>query len=288
MEIRHPRLEETVQLKEIWKVCFGDDDEYIQFYFSNAYQIRNTLVCAENDVIAAMMTVLPCILSVRGKQHRGSYVYAVATRPEYRKQGLMTRMHDQAKKLCEQRGDHFLTLVPASEELFSMYQKCGYQIFTSLVHDQIMTWDWKEKGKKTVLQDICNADFLNMRKAYLETLPASIRLDNTLENYSAEELKMAGCHILSVQNEEGQGYLVYYYESDRTVKIREIGLTQKCFEAAIHTIAERLNADQLILAMSRLTYFNVRQAKPYSMVFWLDETLASLPGETVYMNLMLD
>ncbi len=44
--------------KEIWKLCFGDKDKFIDFYFENRYQEDQTLLLLKNGKPAAMLTML--------------------------------------------------------------------------------------------------------------------------------------------------------------------------------------------------------------------------------------
>ena len=47
-----------VRLKEIWKECFEDSDNYIDFYYKKRFQKENTLVYLLEDKIVSMLTML--------------------------------------------------------------------------------------------------------------------------------------------------------------------------------------------------------------------------------------
>lgn len=46
IEIRFAKMGETVRQKEIWKLCFGDSEQYIDFYYANRYKEDETLFSA--------------------------------------------------------------------------------------------------------------------------------------------------------------------------------------------------------------------------------------------------
>lgn len=66
-----------------------------------------------------MLFLLDC--TYNGQQ--GAYVYAVATHPDYRKQGFMQKCIDYSQALDYD----FLCLVPAEAYLFDVYAKFGFQ-----------------------------------------------------------------------------------------------------------------------------------------------------------------
>ena len=67
----------------------------------------------------SMLFLLDC--TYNGQQ--GAYVYAVATHPDYRKQGFMQKCIDYSQALDYD----FLCLVPAEAYLFDVYAKFGFQ-----------------------------------------------------------------------------------------------------------------------------------------------------------------
>ena len=69
--------------------------------------------------LVSMLFLLDC--TYNGQQ--GAYVYAVATHPDYRKQGFMQKCIDYSQALDYD----FLCLVPAEAYLFDVYAKFGFQ-----------------------------------------------------------------------------------------------------------------------------------------------------------------
>jgi len=59
VEVRWAREGEIDRQKELWKLCFGDPEWYIDFYFANRYKKDETLVLLYNGEIIAMLTLMP-------------------------------------------------------------------------------------------------------------------------------------------------------------------------------------------------------------------------------------
>lgn len=79
---------------------------------------------AETDgQIAAMLHALPQMLRGKG-DHKAYYLYAVATRKEYRRQGLCRGLMAYAEA---QLDADCLMLVPAETSLFAYYEALGYK-----------------------------------------------------------------------------------------------------------------------------------------------------------------
>lgn len=116
------------RLKEIWKLCFGDSDEFIDFYYANEYNPDQTLVLLDSGEVAAMLTMLPVWLRFSGgARYNSSMLYAIATHPKHQKKGYSTALMEYAKEYLQERGAEALVLVPAQESLIEFYQKRGYQ-----------------------------------------------------------------------------------------------------------------------------------------------------------------
>ena len=79
MTPRPSRVGEERALKALWKEVFGDSDEYIDTFFREVYRPGMASVIEENGEIAAAAYAVPF-----GKYR---YIYAVATKPEYRGRG---------------------------------------------------------------------------------------------------------------------------------------------------------------------------------------------------------
>ena len=114
---------EKEEIAEIWQKCFGDTKEEITCYFETYFTEQNMLVIHEDGKVAAMASFLPAELSIgEEKSFPARYVYAVATRPEYRKRGYAAKILNYAKEKYRMP----LALQPESDALREYYKKFGF------------------------------------------------------------------------------------------------------------------------------------------------------------------
>ena len=113
---------DRADLEKIWLACFGGPPEYLDFYYSRRFRPEETLVWRQNGRPVSMLTMMDVTMA----GHPGSYIYAVATLPEFRGRGLMRKLDEAACALLKSRGKKFMVLVPAELPLFAMYGRLGY------------------------------------------------------------------------------------------------------------------------------------------------------------------
>jgi len=124
--IRFATEKDIDELKNLWKICFGDSDAFIQYYFKEEFKADRVLLL-EDKGIASMLTMIPIQLSVpNDKKYSGAMLYAVATHPTFQGKGLSTQLMDYAKSYLKEQGMNIITLVPASSSLADFYAKRGY------------------------------------------------------------------------------------------------------------------------------------------------------------------
>ncbi|MBQ9979604.1 MAG: GNAT family N-acetyltransferase [Oscillospiraceae bacterium] len=82
-------------------------------YFNNVWKPENTLLIFDGDIAAMLQH-----WTVGSRQGKCSYVYGVATRPEYRGRGLASKLLEQVPL------PH--VLICESADVFSFYKKLGY------------------------------------------------------------------------------------------------------------------------------------------------------------------
>ena len=111
--------EEQLQLRALWLACFPEDtqDDVEQFLLSR-YDERRCLVARRDGRIAAMLHIVPF--------RDTAYIYAVATAPDCRQQGLAGGLLREALDRCRAEGFRYAALIPGSEELQRWYAGFGF------------------------------------------------------------------------------------------------------------------------------------------------------------------
>lgn len=111
----------------LWQSVFGDNEDYIKLFFSKAYPECECFAETENGVVVSALYLLKCNLNFDGSIFNGRYLYAAATLSTHRSRGLMGKLIDEAKTYCKNEGIDFIALVPASDSLYSYYEKFGFK-----------------------------------------------------------------------------------------------------------------------------------------------------------------
>ena len=105
----------------LWKECFVDGD-FSEFYMKHRLTEDNMLVIHRDGKPVSMASFLPAIYCTKNGAIPVRYVYAVATLPEYRRQGMARKILTCGSELW----DEPLVLSPANEHLYRYYGKMGF------------------------------------------------------------------------------------------------------------------------------------------------------------------
>lgn len=110
------------QLKSLWADIFEENSEAVSLVFDRYFDIFDGY-CAKKDskIIAALYLIKG---SLNGEN--AHYLCGAATLPEYRKQGIMSKLIEYALSDAEQDGDKYSLLLPANGGLYKFYSRLGY------------------------------------------------------------------------------------------------------------------------------------------------------------------
>ncbi len=209
------RNEETVnQLVSLWKTVFGDSEDYIRLlvpYLDNfdCYAVK------ENGKIVSAFYLLPSEIKVGSIIYKGGYLYAAATYEKYRKKGYMSCLIKEAINNKKNELD-FISLVPASEGLYSYYGRFGFEPLMYTCITKIYC-----NGKNDALEDvITDGEKVNsLRKSKFDNV--HLFTDVTM-NYA---LSCYG-HFGSCFRKKNDSALLYV-EDEKTVYEGVFGETEK-------------------------------------------------------------
>lgn len=114
--------------KEIWKETFGDSDEYVDLVYDNYYGDHCLAIYREGKMASAL-TGIPYRFGKQGREGSidGLYLCGLATRPEFRRHGLMRILIEKVERQAQQNGMDFTFLIPADNHLREYYARLGYR-----------------------------------------------------------------------------------------------------------------------------------------------------------------
>lgn len=113
----------TAGILSLWELAFGDDEATIRKFLLSCP--KRAYLRIEEDEVAAMLFVLPSRLRLNGAEYQTGYIYAAATHPSLRGQGVMSALVRHAHE--DMNHLPYFSLLPASASLYDFYAKLGYQ-----------------------------------------------------------------------------------------------------------------------------------------------------------------
>ena len=170
MKPDYPGSADVPGLRKLWKLAFGDTDEFLDLFFSVAFSSDRCRCIREGDGISAALYWLD--MDCNGQKF--AYIYAVATDPTCRGRGLCRLLMEDTAELLTAGGYDGAILVPQDAGLRTMYGRMGYLPATSL--DQVFC----AGSTPCPVQEITAADYAARRGALLpegSILPGKAALD---------------------------------------------------------------------------------------------------------------
>jgi len=250
-EIRLAKEGEANRQKELWKLCFGDSDSYINFFYANRYKEDETAVLLYDEEISAMLTMIPVKTMVPDKQCIDTVMlYAIATHPNYQNRGFATKLMDFSTQCLRANNKDLSILVPAHKQLFDFYRKQGYQDGfyireTQFSHEMVHSLPFQDFSQYSI-SPITPEEYNKRRNHQLSERLYIAYADEDIA-YQKMLSQQSGADIYGIELEEIRGCVAIerlYYDK---VFIKEILLPEKQINGALKQIAQQLYAKEYIL-----------------------------------------
>ena len=284
--IRFAIPQDVPVLKTLWINSFGDTPQGTDLFFSQRHKNENMLVCAEDDVPVAMLSMLPVMLQYNAMPVSGRHIYGVGTDEKYRGQGISTNLLAAAHDWMRGRGDKAAVLAPANDTLFKFYEKRGYS--TMFYSDQLTVPGSAiaEAPRGTLCRPATLEHFALFRDArHMSSALFVVWPEDALEYYM-DFVKEYGGRVLYVRSRAGEGTAVCLPVGDKTVRVTDVsnlGLTPMEMLSALHTL---MGAETYQMHLPEDS-FPGAQKRPLGMLHPLGE-LPELDGDKPYLALIKD
>ena len=157
MNIIHPEASHLPSLRQLWKTAFGDTDAFLDDFLSTAYAAQRCRCIPLGDTIAAALYWLDCTC----QNAKFAYLYAVATDPAHRGQGLCRALMADTIAVLKNRGYQGAILVPQQPGLIQMYAGMGFTPCSGVAEFHTMA------GDAIPARAIDGAEFSNIRRTML-------------------------------------------------------------------------------------------------------------------------
>ncbi|WP_277668833.1 GNAT family N-acetyltransferase [Caproiciproducens galactitolivorans] len=126
------------ELAQIWETCFQEPSRPAKYFLNNCFRPRECLVYLTTKGIASALYMLPIQITTDGKPVQAHYIYAAATLPAYRGRGYMAALLAAAALVGVKRGDQYSSVLPATPDLYRLYEKSDYTSFFKVSHYTVL------------------------------------------------------------------------------------------------------------------------------------------------------
>lgn len=114
------------EVKKLWKLCFNDDEKFMDMYFRLRYNNDTSLTLQSDGKVIAALHMLPYPMSLGDTEINTAYISGACTHPDYRSRGVMHQLLSQAFIRMFHQGIVLSTLIPGESWLFGYYARKGY------------------------------------------------------------------------------------------------------------------------------------------------------------------
>lgn len=114
------------KVKNLWKLCFDDTEEYLDMYFRLRYNNDVNIAIQSGEEVIAALQMLPYPMTYHGTEINTAYISGACTHPDYRNRGVMHELLSQTFTKMLQNDIAVSTLIPAEPWLFEYYSRHGF------------------------------------------------------------------------------------------------------------------------------------------------------------------
>lgn len=221
MDCRLAKDEELKEIKDIWKYCFNDSDEFMNYYFDNKYNKNNSIIVKDKVVVAALQ-LNQYKMKLNNKVYDASYVVGVSTSPIARGNGYMKVLMKQALLEMYNRGQLISILMPIDYRLYRHY---GFEHCYDCVEYKLDVNFLKENKLNGKFAFVNDDNLGNLKKIYgncMQDYNGYILRDDNYYKNLIKELKTENGNIYMHETDDVyDGYIIYSIENG-SMFVREL------------------------------------------------------------------
>ncbi len=291
VDIRPSRPEEAEAQKRLWKLAFGDDQRYIDWFFESCWQPEHMLLLLEDDRLASMVALLPHQLTLPGGAWANAwYVYALATDPAVRSKGYGRQLLHYADFHLTARGADCATVVPAEPSLFKFFAAAGFSTGFYNRRVELLRDETRPPRPEDRVEPVSPEDYNAIRDRLLAEVP-SVVYGPELIRYQQGISRLSGGGLYRVTAGEAEGCAAVEYVDEESVLFKELVLPAAQIPRALAVFA-RLHPGRRCYVRTPACWEGLpgSYVQPFGMLKWYHRDKGALWREDTmgYMGLGFD
>lgn len=290
-ELRVSRREEIPRLKELWKLAFGDEDRYIDYFFDHLYTPERMILLAEDGIPMTMLALLPMVLSDRwGSPSRMAYIYALATDPAARLKGYGRQLLHYADRYAREKGYHCISTLPAELSLHRFFSTVGFHECFATRQAEVLWQHLAQPGEDDLICPTSAQDYLSHRCRLLDGIP-HLACGLELIEYQRGISRMSGADLYALKVGTLEGIAAAERLSEDSVLVKELLIEPSAIPIAAGLIGRELPAVRYYFRTpAPWTGLSGSYIQPFAMMKWYDEERQETWGSDTncYMGIAFD
>lgn len=241
IEIRPARPEEIPRQKELWKLAFGDDDAYIDYFYAHGEESQ-VLLLLEDGVVWTMVALFPVTVTLpQGESLSSAYIYALATHPDARKKGFGRFILNYVDFYLQESGKDCVTIVPAEPSLYKYFATTGFEPTFSTRKVELLRDMVARPGEGDTITPVSPAEYNALREQLLDG-NLRVTYSEALIAYQQGLSRMERGDLFHLTVSGKEGLAAAEYLDEDTVLVKELLLPPAAQAGAAALLADRMPA----------------------------------------------
>ena len=112
---------DKTQVKNLWKYCFEDTDEYIGYYFDKRYRSENNYIIKDKGEVLCSLTANKYNLKINDDIKKVSYIVGVSSSAVHRGLGYASKLINNTLVDLYTKGEDITMLMPIDTFIYTRY-----------------------------------------------------------------------------------------------------------------------------------------------------------------------
>jgi predicted acetyltransferase len=235
--------------KKLYKLCFDDNAEFVDFYFQKRYAAENNFVILNNEEPVAALQAIPYTMTFFDRQINIAYLSAICTHPDFRNQGLMTQLLAATHRQLFTNHVHAAILIPAELWLFDIYKKYDFETIFYRSKYQINTVDLIIRRECTVSEykPVQNSKIFEYFTR--EMNKRNFCVQHSFEDFETvcEDISKSNGTVLIAECENKISGMCFAIKLNDTVAVIErFADNQEIIDSLFKTVSQKMQTDNIV------------------------------------------